>query len=163
MRIPGLLPADFHSGCNASRAREMTHGGPATALAKTCIAGGSRGPLRPSWHRGARGHDAARQAAQRRPRDREDDRRGQVGRLRGAGATSSRRAGAWMARLARRRTRPMPCSTADRASASAGSARRGSSAHRRCTCSKIRPKCFESCNHIRAELGKTRREQDSKD
>lgn len=28
---------------------------------------------------------------------------------------------------------------------------------------KIRPKCFESCNHIRAELGKTRREQDPKD
>ena len=156
-------PADFHSGRNASRAREMTHGGPATALAKTCIAGGSRGPLRPSQHRGARGRDAARQAAQRRPRDREDDRQGQVGRFEGAGATSFRRAGAWMARLARRRTRPMPCSTADRASASAGSARRRSSAHRRCTCSKIRPKCFESCNHIRAELGKTRREQDPKD
>ena len=57
----------------------------------------------------------------------------------GSCAASSRRAGAWMARPTRRRTRPMSCSTADRASASAGSARRRPSAHRRCTCSENLP------------------------
>lgn len=44
------------------------------------------GALQPSWHRGARGRDAACQAAQRRQRDREDDWQGQAGRLEGAGA-----------------------------------------------------------------------------
>lgn len=64
----------------------MTHGSPTMVLTKTCIVEGSRGPLQPSWHRGARGRDTARQAVQRRPRDREDDRQGQAGRLEGAGA-----------------------------------------------------------------------------
>ena len=65
-------------------------------------------------------------------------------------ATSSRRAGAWMARLTRRRTQPLPCSTADRAGASAGSARRRSSAHRRCTCSEnppLKSPAYPYCSH----------------
>ena len=68
----------------------------------------------------------------------------------GSCATSSRRAGAWMARLTRRRTRSMPCSTADRASASAGSARRRSSAHRHCTCSEnppLKSPAYPYCPH----------------
>lgn len=44
------------------------------------------------------------------------------------------------ARPTRRRTQPMLCPTADRASASAGSARRRPSARKRCTCSENRQK-----------------------
>ena len=97
----------------------MTHGSPTMVLAKTCIVGGSRGPLQPSWHR-------------------EEDQRGAPGSGGGRHDDLARRA-AGKARLTRRRTRPMLRSTADRASASAGSARRGSSARRSCTCPENPP------------------------
>lgn len=57
--------------------------GPTMALATTSIGGDRHGPLRPSWHQGARGHHGPLGGPRGREPHRAGDRAGQVHRLEG--------------------------------------------------------------------------------